>query len=325
MIFRAPRKAVRRAAALAVALALPHPSLAAAPHRYLVLPFENVSAERSLNWIGEALALGVADRLELLGLHALTRSERLDSLEAAGVPDGKAVTLATTLKIVTAARADRFITGTFSFDPKSGVTVACRLFDAARAREVWDGARTGTLAGVFALTDPLVTEAAAGDADRAATTPPSALAAFADPPLPIYEALVRALLEAEPERRLAALSKALEMDRRSAPVRRSLALEQIGQGQLADALANLEAIPADSSPDGWRIHLLRARVLAAQGNLDGSTAALARSIAARDTAEAHTLSHFRRASPTGRRFACDSERWFAHSSRYRSPLSRPLH
>ncbi|HZE89533.1 MAG TPA: tetratricopeptide repeat protein [Verrucomicrobiae bacterium] len=289
MIPGAPVRAARGAAALAVALCLPHAAFGATPHRYLVLPFENVSAERSLNWIGEALALGVADRLELMGLHALARAERLDAMEAAGVPDGKAVTLATTLKIVAAARADRFVTGTFRFDPKSGVTVTYRLFDAGRATEISDGTRSGALSGVFSLTDPLVAEAVGRDLDGAATALPPTLASFADPPLPIYEAMVRALLETEPERRLSALQKALEMDHRSGPVRRYLALEQIGQGQLPEALASLEGVAAESSPDGWRVNLLRARILAAQGNLDGATAALARSIAARDTAEAHLL------------------------------------
>jgi len=254
-----------------------------------VLPFENLSSERSLNWLGDALAMSLSDRLELLGMRTVTRVERIDALEGLGIPDGKPVTLATTLKIVAAVRADRVVTGSFTYDAKNGVVVSGRLLDAGAAREIWEANRPGTLAGIFALMDPFVIEAANRDDSRLSPQAPSALASIGDPPLTVYEILVRALLETEPERRLSALLKALDMDRRSITVRRAVAIEQFDQGLLADALASVDALPAEACPDGWRMHLLRGRILAARGDLDGAVASLAKSIALGDSAGAHLL------------------------------------
>jgi len=261
----------------------------AGTRRYVVLPFENLSSERSLSWLGDALAMSLSDRLELLGMRTVTRVERLDALEGLGIPDGKPVTLATALKIVASVRADRVVTGSFTYDPKSGVSVTGRLLDAGAAREIWEGTRPGTLAGIFALMDPLVIEAANGDASRLSPAAAGALTSIPDPPLPVYEILVRALQETEPEKRLAALRRALDVDQRSIPVLRAIALEQLDQGLLADALASVDAAPAEAGPDGWRMHLLRGRILAARGDLDGAVAALGKSIALGDSADAHLL------------------------------------
>jgi tetratricopeptide (TPR) repeat protein len=278
----------RGLAGAAALLAATAPS-SAATHRYLVLPFENLSPERSLNWIGDALSMSLSDRLELLGMRTVTRVERIDALEALGIPEGKPVTLATVLKIVAGVRADRVVSGNFAYDPKNGVVVSGRLLDPLAAREIWEGTRPGTLAGIFSLMDPLVIEAATRDESRLSPAAPSALTSIADPPLTVYELLVRALLETEPEKRLAALRKALDVDRQSIPVRRALAVEQFDQGLLAEALGSVDAIPPEASPDGWRMHLLRGRILAARGDLDGAIAALSKSIALGDSADAHLL------------------------------------
>lgn len=289
MTWRLLRPGLLRLLAGAAALLAAAGAASAGPRRYLVVPFENLSAERSLNWIGEALAISLADRLELLGMRTVTRAERLDALEALGLPDGKPLTLASTIKVASSVRADRFVAGNFTYDPNNGVVVSGRLLDVEAARQIWEGSRPGTLAGVFSLMDPLVLEAASLDEARVSSAAPSSLSTISDPPLTIYEILVRGMQEPEPSSRLAALQKGLDMDRRSIPLRRAIAFEQFDGGRLPDSLASLDGIDAASCPDGWRLHLLRARILAAQGDLDASIAALSKSIAAGDSADAHVL------------------------------------
>ena len=277
-------------AAPLIAAALFAPTTAVAgPHRYLVVPFENLSRERSLNWIGDALALSLADRLELLGMRTAGRGERLDALESLGLPDGKPLSLASASRLAAAVRADRLVTGTFNYDPNVGVVVSGMLLDPRSVNQIWEGTHPGALARILSLMDPLVLEAAAKDTSRLSPADPSTLGTFSDPPLTVYETLVKALLEPEPERRLAALQKALGMDRRSTAIRRAIAFEQFDGGRLAEALATLDGIAADQCPDGWRLHLLRARILAAQGNLDAALQSLSKSIAAGDSADAHLL------------------------------------
>jgi len=186
-------------------------------------------------------------------------------------------------------RSGRLVTGSFTYDPNSGVVVAARLLDAEAMRQIWEGKRPGTLAGIFALMDPLVLEAAAQDESRLAVAGPSSLGAISDPPLPLYEIIVRGLQEAEPDRRVTALEKGLELNRQARPLLRALAFALYEAGRRDEALAKLDAAPADSFPDGWRLHLLRARILFAKRDLDGAVTSLGRSIASGDSADAHVL------------------------------------
>jgi len=270
------------------ALLVAAPALAS-PRRYLVVPFENLSSERSLNWLGEALSLSLADRLEVLGMRTVTRSERIEGLESIGLPDGKPLTVASILKLASAVRADRIVTGSFTYDPNSGVVVAGRLLDRASTAQIWEGSRPGTLSGILGLMDPLVLEAAARDEARVSPAAPSALTSIQDPPLTVYEILIRGLQEADPEKRLESLRKGLAATGRSPALRRAIVFEQFESGNLPEALAALDDLDAAACPDAWRVHLLRARILATRGDIDGSIAALSRSIAAGDSAEAHLL------------------------------------
>src|SRR5262245_44612169 len=140
-----PASAVKAAAGFVIAVAVTAPTWAA-PQRYLIFPFENLSSERSLNWLGEALAMSLADRFELLGMRAAPRAERLDAQDVLGLPGGTALTLASQMKLAGAVRATRLVTGTYKFDPANGVTVTGYLIDAAGGARLWDTSRPGTLA-----------------------------------------------------------------------------------------------------------------------------------------------------------------------------------
>ncbi len=264
-------------------------SSAAAPRRYLVMPFENLSAERSLNWLSEALASSLADRFELLGMRTVTREERVQALDSLAFPPGTQPTLASTLRLAAAVRASRFVTGSYTYDPKDGVVVSARLLDVDAARQIWGGKRPGTLAGIFSLMDPLALEGAVQDDSRVSVPAPSTLGSISDPPLPLYEILVRGIQEPDPDRRVATLEKGLVMNRLSPALLKALAFEMFDAGRLDEALSRLDQIPEASCPDGWRLQLLRGRILAAQGNPAGAVAALSRSIAAAESPDAHLL------------------------------------
>lgn len=277
------------AVALALLAALAADGLLAGPRRYLVIPFENLSSEPSLAWLGEALSERVASRLELMGMRTVTRTERLDALADLALPNGPPLTMATMLRVAERVRAERLVTGSFSYEARNGVKVMGRLLDLEDMKQIWNGTRPGTLAGIFGLMDPLVLEAASRDRDRLASTTPGDLASIADPPLPLYEIIVETRAEPEPERRAALLEKALEQNRQSAHLRRALAEALSEAGRLKEALDHLEKIPAKSAPDAWRLYLHSARLRVASGDIEGAMADLSRSVEAGDNAEAHLL------------------------------------
>lgn len=286
---RTARGAVRFIALLGAMLLVAVGPAGAGPHRYLVMPFENLSSEPSLNWLGEAIAISVAERLELLGMRTVTRRERLDALEDLSLPPGTPLSLATTFRIAESVRARRLVVGSFTFEQANGVEVAARLIELETMKPIWEGRRPGRLAGIFSLSDPLVLAAAANDENRVSAAAPGELEAVSDPPLPLYEIIVRATFERTPEERIAALEKGLELNSRSEPLREALAFATADAGLIDEALANLDAVPPESSLTGWRLYLLRARLLVVKGETDKAIEALHRSIAAGENAEAHLL------------------------------------
>ncbi len=286
---RNARRSVRLVLLLGAVLWTATAPTVAGPSRYLVMPFENLSSEPSLNWLGEAIAISVAERLELLGMRTVTRRERLDALEDLSLPPETPLSLATTFRIAESVRARRLVVGSFTFEQANGVEVTARLIELETMKPIWEGTRQGSLAGIFSLSNPLVLAAAALDEHRVSSAAPGELETVSDPPLPLYEIIVRASFERTPEERIAALQKGLEMNSRSEPLREALAFATADAGLIDEALANLDAVPPESSLVGWRLYLLRARLLVVKGEIDKAIEALHRSVAAGENAEAHLL------------------------------------
>src|SRR5262245_46540084 len=91
----------RLAACLALwsACLLPAGAFAQVPQRALVVPFENVSHDSKIVWIGEAAAILLADNLNVFGYDAITRDERLAAFEQLKVPPNASLTDATIIRI----------------------------------------------------------------------------------------------------------------------------------------------------------------------------------------------------------------------------------
>src|SRR5437879_533482 len=65
----------------------------------LVFPFENVTNDRSLDWIGEGISELIIERLQPeSGVSTFAREERLAAFEKLGIPETTTVSRATALK-----------------------------------------------------------------------------------------------------------------------------------------------------------------------------------------------------------------------------------
>jgi tetratricopeptide (TPR) repeat protein len=84
--------------------------------RILVMPFENVTRDGRIFWLGEASALLLADDLNVLGADAIAREERREAFERLQVPQTAALTDATVIRIGHIVGAAQVIKGTLQLD-----------------------------------------------------------------------------------------------------------------------------------------------------------------------------------------------------------------
>src|SRR2546426_9484697 len=85
------------------------------PSTILVFPFENVTNDRSLDWIGEGISELIIQRLQPEpGAFTFAREERLAAFEKLGIPEPVAVSRATALKLGWDLGADHLVTGRFA-------------------------------------------------------------------------------------------------------------------------------------------------------------------------------------------------------------------
>src|SRR5437899_3728870 len=85
------------------------------PSTILVFPFENVTNDRTLDWIGEGISQLIIERLQPEhGIWTFSREERLGAFEKLGIPETTMVSRATALKLGWDMGADHVVTGTFS-------------------------------------------------------------------------------------------------------------------------------------------------------------------------------------------------------------------
>src|SRR2546428_14043896 len=85
------------------------------PSTILVFPFENVTNDRTLDWIGEGISQLIIERLQPEhGIWTFSREERLGAFEKLGIPETTMVSRATALKLGWDMGADHLVTGRFA-------------------------------------------------------------------------------------------------------------------------------------------------------------------------------------------------------------------
>src|SRR5438552_14933808 len=86
----------------------------------VVFPFENVTNDRTLDWIGEGISQLIIERLQQEdGTLTFSREERLGAFEKLGIPETTTVSRATALKLGWDMGADQVVTGRFAGTARS--------------------------------------------------------------------------------------------------------------------------------------------------------------------------------------------------------------
>ncbi len=224
---------------LAAGLAAAEPAAAQriATGRLLVVPFE-ASRDQRASWLGEGVALLLADDVNALGGDAIARDERLRAFERLQVPPQSILTRGTVIKIGQLVGATTVVSGRVTLvDRRLEVHVQALRIDTGRLSAEFD--ERGTLDELLALVE------------RAARrlVPAASATAHDDsvhPPLVAFEQYTRGLLAETPAAQAAHLEKALALHPSFDRARLALCRVHVATGSLDKAREAALAVPSTS-------------------------------------------------------------------------------
>jgi tetratricopeptide (TPR) repeat protein len=213
------------------------------------MPFENVTRNSRIFWVGEASAVLLADDLNALGSDAITREERRHAFERLQVPPAAALTDATVIRIGQLVGAAQVIVGSLELDNEI-LTVRARSIALEAGRVQTSAVERGAIGDLFAIFDRMARRLEP-DAPKGIAAPPQ------HPPLPVFEDYIKGLLADTPATAVGYLTAALK--RLPAFDRARLALWDVydEEGDHERALEAVRAVDA-ASPFARRARFLAA-------------------------------------------------------------------
>ena len=199
----------------------------------LVLPFENAGTDASLDWLGEASAVLVADGLRDAGVAVIGRDERVRAFEELHLPVSARLSRATVIKVAQLLGAaeldDRYLPGAGPRHDRAGAQHQGRGRSCVGTRR-----GVGPLTEMFALHDRIV---------RRLASPPAAPSAVPRPPLVAFENYIKGLVAETPAVKATFLESALQDFPAFERARLSLWEVRTDQGDHAAALAAVRPHP----------------------------------------------------------------------------------
>ena len=222
-----------------VALLLPAATAAQSQEgRILVMPFDNPTREPRLHWIAEAASLLVADELNVRGVPAIRRAERLNAFEQLQLPAAASLSRATVIKVGQVVGASEVVVGSVRLDGEDLILEAHSVrIDIGRVQP--PVTERGPLEDVVVLFERL--------SARIASNAPVRGERGARPPLPAFEAYVKGLMAESAATRATFLEEAIELHPGYDRAHLALWAVRHDQADHAAALKAANAVAADSS------------------------------------------------------------------------------
>ncbi len=173
--------------------------------RVLVMPFENVTSNVKIFWLGEAAAVLVADDLNAMGTHAITREERREAFGRLQVPPAAALSDATVIRLGQLLGATAVVMGTLRLEDETLVVSAREIvIDSARVR--YTATEHGPLSELFATFERVARRFAPTTRRTAAEVERQ------HPPVAAFESYIKGLLAETPKTAIAYQQTALEVE-----------------------------------------------------------------------------------------------------------------
>lgn len=207
--------------------------------RILVMPFENITRDSRIFWLGEASSVLLADDLNALGASAITREERREAFGRLQVPPATALTDATVIRIGQIVGASQVVVGSLQLDGDTLVVRARSIaLEAGRIRT--NVTERGPVPELFATFERIARRIA----------PPSVRTSEdverEHPPVVAFENYIKGLLADTPATAINYLTAALAAHPPFARARLALWDVYAEQGDHERALAAVQAVQADS-------------------------------------------------------------------------------
>ena len=202
------------------------------PPRILVVPFETPARDGRTYWPGEAVALLVADDINVRGLGAITRTLRSRAYEQLRLPPNAVLSRATVIKVGEIVGASRVIAGEVSVDGDA-LTVRARPIRIDVGRSDAEVVERGRLADLFPLVQRVARRLVPGGPDDAGGPAPS---------LQAFEQYVKGLLAEQPASQASFLEAALKLEPGYDRARLALWEARTEQGDHTAALAAARAV-----------------------------------------------------------------------------------
>ena len=202
------------------------------PPRILVVPFETPARDPRIYWLGEAVALLIADDVNNRNLGAITRPSRERAYEQLRLPPNAVLSRATVIKVGEIVGAAQVIVGSVSVDGDV-FTVRARPIRIDVGRADAEVVERGNLADLFAIVQRAARRLVPGGSNGAAGPAPS---------LQAFEQFVKGVLAEQPASQASFLEAALKLAPDYDRARVALWEARTAQGNHADALAAVKAV-----------------------------------------------------------------------------------
>jgi tetratricopeptide (TPR) repeat protein len=263
---------------------------------YLVLPFENIAEERSLDWLSTGLALTLGEYLRGFGAQVVDDEERAVLLEGSGIPAGATLTLASNLELGRkmrarpgAARPNRIVLGRFNVS-EGELTLSLRSIDLESEKAGPWLSRKGRVRDLLDVQNAL-TVALAKDERLGVDDGRSVVFAkqVGDLPLLAFETYCRAMAESNSKKRLHLLRRALE-EYPGYPKAAYQAASLLAKGEhWEEASEMIRRTSGDPHPYESEHYLLFATIALQQRDPESAAKAARHALEFTDTARGHLL------------------------------------
>ena len=225
--------------AIASLAAAVRPADAQTAGRILVMPFENVTRESRIFWLGEATAVLLADDLTALGADAMAREERREAFERLQVPPAASLTDATVIRIGQLVGASQVVVGTLRPQGDTLIVNARSIaLDVGRIQH--SATEGGPMSELFAIVERVARTIAQPSARTTQEIERE------HPPIAAFENYIKGLLAETPATAIGYLNAALQIQPSFARARLALWDVYADQGDHERALASVERVPRDS-------------------------------------------------------------------------------
>jgi len=214
----------------------------------LVLPFDNRTGQPSLEWIREAAAEILSNRLASAGFNSMNRADRIYALDHLGLPQGFHPSRASSIKLAETLDADSIIVGSYVTDG-AGIVAEAQLVDVTHLRMSKPVTARGEMREMIAVFDSLAWKLARQIDPGFKVTQDTFVAAGSGLRLDAFEQYIRGITEPDQQERLRHLNQSVLLSSKFSPAWMALGREEYASQQYeqaAEAFAKVGVNGADA-------------------------------------------------------------------------------